>query len=565
MNLSPDQWDTLLGIPSAIQTTAPVAAQAQQDYSQALATAFDWTPTYNYAPPEQGYQGLATGQQTYTPPADPFEQFLPPESLFPYQYGQAQNAANAQADPSFNWAPAPDLQQLSSDWGEQAYLTDEWRKLQEIIPQGGIGQPIGAKGRDLAGKALSADIPVVSPFLRDVVEPAVAWAAANDPGPGAFFGRQAYNLLPGGDMSRQQYGEAAANLVVPNTALDVALTAAPFAGKFMKALPKGGFGAGIQGTPDDILGKVFAKGAGEEATLDDLLQQSVDALKANPKAKLTPQVPATGTGPRVDQAFGDDLMRAVDLERQAAWRAAGGDVDRAAAEHLDELSRVSRQGGAPIPQVPPTPAPPVRTPIWQNADEIARAADTPVQSGGAAPPPPPPPPRNGVPDFDPEKWRENLGRYKAENDPFTDIQPKSLPKKIADNLLAIPSAWKSTQASGDILGGSIRQNLPTWFAETRSAAKGMKKGWQAYFTDPDTFDIMQAMDDIPLFKGGQVTGKSGKLIDIAPMSDVMKLNSWQTPGFELLNDSAVARWSRGSSSGFSRPIRRGFTAMASRP
>ena len=75
MNLSPDQWDTLLGtpapvapyapygydewgnplpapppIPSAIQTTAPVAAQAQDTYQQALDVAFNWTPPEAYAP-----------------------------------------------------------------------------------------------------------------------------------------------------------------------------------------------------------------------------------------------------------------------------------------------------------------------------------------------------------------------------------------------------------------------------------------------------------------------------------------------------------------------------------
>ena len=282
---------------------------------------------------------------------------------------------------------------------------------------------------------------------------------------------------------------------------------------------------------------------------EQLKAQGVEAaLPPAPASAISPQgvtSPPVGDTPAPvrGRGFLDDLAQRVDDERRAAWRESGGDIERAALQHIDDIS--GRSAGAPdIRDV----ARGERQQAWQaEARRLAAEAEQrvpQVATGGGAQPPVPPRPGAADPDFDPEQWRENLARYKSEGDPFTDIKPKSLPRKIAENLLAIPSAWKATQASGDVLGGSGRQLLPVWFAETRAAAKGMGKGWEAYFTDPDSYDILKAMGDIPMFRGGQVTTKSGKLIDIPAMADVMNLNSWQTPGFELINDSAVARWSR---------------------
>ena len=163
-----DEWGNPLPepqIPSAIQTTAPVAQQAQRDYTQAITAAFDWTPPAPLPPALPEMQGAS-----YSPvgnaAANLTAQFATPDDM-PGSYYVDEQGLNRPADivgilnqrfgdqgygaPDYN-AVSPAQRQMVAD-----YIT---RQTQQ---QTGIGAPSTfdkATGAALnaAGTALGTDV-----------------------------------------------------------------------------------------------------------------------------------------------------------------------------------------------------------------------------------------------------------------------------------------------------------------------------------------------------------------------------------------------------------------------
>ena len=135
-------------------------------------------------------------------------------------------------------------------------------------------------------------------------------------------------------------------------------------------------------------------------------------------------------------------------------------------------------------------------------------------------------------------------------DEFAPIEAKT-PHVILQNLAALLSASKRIQTSGDILGASLRQGLPTAFIDPKIWGRNAKRGLKAYFEDPEATGVMDEIARMPRWADNDparaikvLDPETGELTYFAVPSirEVFGVgDDFQTPGFEKINDSLVQR------------------------